>query len=442
VDQVLHLPTNLSGFVPKQQCLQQNAGVYTCLFCGMPTLAETVTFLSHYGDVLVLFALIPLISHLKFGGLGLPLSEAKDMAEQQSACEGDDQQSKESADSKTKKNIQAAASLRKQALQKLQDEVPPSWVMLLYLLAEVCASLPLLDPADKQVRKATFALARLQKKNGMQEILETVAKLLQNADVYRTIRFVAAFSSMGSIFISTALKLQDLNTASMYNTKNPIRLAYRMSGHLRKELAAPRSYLSIIVVVSCIAGNWTKVAKLIGRTAVWEILGAAAGPLRAIAAAGVVLRTRFSGPTPTWAALQCGASLVRMACVMMYERLTVPQLLEGGFVPKNQTVEIVRGTICMEACCVILLLPCVLSRRRLIFVLLCLQLPLLIVTMEGQISSALPHIDVVRGAEMLAICMGVVSFMQLFLGGFSSMLSCLVVIQVLARIHRLDQMRF
>jgi len=113
-------------------------------------------------------------------------------------------------------------------------------------------------------------------------------------------------------------------------------LAYRMSGHLRKELAAPRSYLSIIVVVSCIAGNWTKVAKLIGRTAVWEILGAAAGPLRAIAAAGVVLRTRFSGPTPTWAALQCGASLVRMACVMMYERLTVPQLLEGGFVPKKK----------------------------------------------------------------------------------------------------------
>merc|ERR1719375_2914135 len=104
---------------------------------------------------------------------------------------------------------------------------------------------------------------------------------------------------------------------------------------------------------------------------------------RALAGGSVAFCSATDGPLPTWAAFASSAAVARAARTAVYERVSLQALRTGG------VASTVAGSLAMEACLVMSLLPC-LARSRRALVLLCLfSFPVLLLLAGGPAGSAL-----------------------------------------------------
>jgi len=372
--------------------------------------------LGRYADVLNLVSLFPLLSYLKFGYL-LRDRERRARAARRASREGQEAEEDE------------------RVTEEKANWIPSATSLILLLFAELCTSWQLLDPSDKLVRRAVGEVGRMKKKTkpGLSSVHDAILKLLESDDFYELIRFISTFSCLTGIVITVGLRLHDSHSLE---TGNPFKHFLKTFGKTLHILWSPRLWLAALLCVAFTVGNWSLLAKFIRRPIAAELLRAFARLARALSAALVATGSSYEGELPFWCAMQGIAAVARATHLIGYERASWTMLLE---VSKRS----VLGGLVMEVLCFLQMLPCALRRRRLLLTIALFVAPCAAALSGGPALELLQPI--VAAPEMmhrLALAILAIGTMSLFLGGFSGMISAVLLLQALNAIHGLDKLKY
>jgi len=391
--------------------------------------ATATKLLARYSDIGVLFGMLPLLSHVKFGAL---MNHSQVRAKQRKA-------------------EAAAAEVGTEAPPEEIDEgaegVPPCASMLLLFLAEICSSAPLFNPKDKLVTRAVGDMARAHKiaKPGFMPTLELVSQMLEKDDVYELVRFLSNIAALGGLAITVGLKLHQTGQLSSKAVGHPLREMLRAAKNFFQVARVPQIWLLFVLTVCFAVGNWSQLAKFFAKSGTMDFIQALGQVLRTMGLASVVATTVHGGPLPTWAGMQVVAACSRAARVYIYERISLADLLhEGLFHPTGTgkaSIAAVQGEIGLEALCVVLLLPCLVRRARMLPLTALLLAPIAALVIGGPAAKMLEVYMPPKALHNFAIALGVLAVLLVFTGGILTMVSFLFVLQALAYIHKLDQMR-
>merc|ERR1712008_380059 len=100
-----------------------------------------------------------------------------------------------------------------------------------------------------------------------------------------------------------------------------------------------------------------------------------------------------------------------------------------------------RGTVGIEAWCIIILLPCVFRQKKFVMLLPVLTAPCIaLLAGEPYANFVDPYLELVM--QKLPNMVAIVALMTIFLGGFPTMILCLTMCQLLIRLHKIDKVRF
>jgi len=394
----------------------------------MPTVVDTARLLEYYGDLLRIVALLPMVTHVRFRGLlqaGGRQQELNNSSDESTVTEADD---KKDAPSKP-------------AVADEPGQLPPSWALLLLVLAEVCASTQLFDPSDSQVRRAVGEMVRTQGRasGGFMQGFALAEKMLTNQDVYELIRFVAAYAGYASLFVIAVLRLDYLDQTEM----NPFTSARKTVVHIVRILIAPRFWLLVLLAIAFVLGRWSILAAVIQKPIVLELIRTSTELFRALALTGVVFGSHAKGPVTPFATLQCVGAFARIAHVLIQGRIPFASLVDHGpfDVGVSATFIGARGTVGIEAWCILILLPTVFRKIKFTILLLLLAAPCIALLAGDPYASFVePYSEAIM--HKLPNMVAIFSLLTIFLGGFPTMILCLTMCQLLIRIHKLDKVRF
>mmetsp|Transcript_22424 Transcript_22424/g.62728 ORF Transcript_22424/g.62728 Transcript_22424/m.62728 type:complete len:389 (+) Transcript_22424:2-1168(+) len=388
----------------------------------MVVVADHTKFLGCYADLMGLVALLPLLTHMKF---------AKLLAVQRKGAVEKD-----------------ASNITQHAAETTRNSLPPASALLLFVIAELCASIHLFDLTDSSVKRAVGELARVQKRSksqGLAGALAAIEKVMDNVDVLEIIRFTAAFAGLIALLVTVFLRLDELDVAER-GTHNPFKRFGNSVLHCLRQAASPRLLCLQLLLVTFVTGNWSVLRKFVQKSGTLELVRAAAGPLRAFGLSATVLQASYTGPMPLWAAAQGAAAAARAARIFVYERLSLAELSGGsvaGFLHHGSaTLFQARCAMTMEALCFVLVFACALNNSRLgKLALPLLMAPAVIMLMEGPTADFVgPYMQDMTKKCSLSI--GAFALMMVFMGGFGTMLACIAVVQAFSYIHRLEKMKF
>lgn len=391
--------------------------------------ATATKLLARYGDLGVLFGMLPLLSHVKFGAL-MHQAEAR---------------------AKQKRAEAAAAEVGAEVPPSEKDEgaegVPPCAAMFLLLLAEICSSAQLFNPTDKLVRRAVGDMARAHKnlKPGFMSTLELVMQMLEKDDVYELVRFLSNVAALGGLAITVGLKLHETGQLSSKAVGHPLREMFRAAKNFFRVARAPQVWFLYVLTLCFAIGNWSLLGKFFARPGTMDFVQALGQVLRTLGLASVVATTVHGGPLPTWAGMQIVAACARAARVYVYERVSPTALIHDGILHAtgdgSASVAAVQGALGLEALCVVLLLPCLVRRARMIPLTALLLVPIAALVVGGPAAKILEVYMPPQTLHKAAIGVAILAVLLVFTGGILTMVSFLFVLQALAYIHKLDKMR-
>mmetsp|Transcript_3701 Transcript_3701/g.11652 ORF Transcript_3701/g.11652 Transcript_3701/m.11652 type:complete len:399 (-) Transcript_3701:94-1290(-) len=398
----------------------------------MPGVADVARALGHYGEFVGVVSVLPVMSHVKFGSIIRMQEEASKAREEEARkARGEAPQAEASP--------AVAAGAAEQ-----ERHMPPAWSLLLLLLAELSTFSQLFDPSDLQVRRAVGEVVRAQRKtsSGVVSTLKAAEKLLANADVFELVRFAAAVAGLGGLLLTSTLELDRLDLAES-RSSNPLRHMAHGLKHVLRATHRPRLFFLLLVAFAFLAGHWSALVKVARKPAVAEVLRALPELLRALACTGVMLSTSKSGPMAPFCAMQGIKAATRAARYVIYERVSLGAFLAGGLLDArvSPTVARARVTVGMEAWCLLMLLPCAFKRKRFAALVPLLVAPCIALAMGGPTAAVLePYLSVIT--QRLSFCLALMCLFMVFMGGFPTMLLCLMMTQMLIRIHKLDEAKF
>lgn len=433
----------------------------------MPSVVETLQVLERYADLLGVLAVLPVLSDIKFGPLlrAQELGRRLDSAAGQNAASsgGGADGSGEAADSAggekegdgsgpgrswtAEPASHPCAEATSPQSEPTSGSGLPAWALVLVLLAEVVAAMPLLDPSDRLVRRAWGNMVRSQKKSGesgLLAVIQKLEKLLQDEDVYQLVSSVAIVVGVSSLIISSLFGAGGNLDSFRGGPRSMLRAFSRMckTSPVGKALGSPRAWFALLVLASYWIANSEPLLRLARKSAVVELLKASGKLWRTLGFVGAAMwgsSAQESSPLPAWATLQAASITARVAHLVVQERLSL-----DGFLGESTTgapSDAVKGILALEACGLIVLLPHAFARRKLRVLSVMLFLPiLLLVGTGGMAEAAQPYFE--GRVHQLSFCTAVLSLCLVFLGGFSTMMSCVLVMQLLVQIHSLDKIKF
>jgi len=391
----------------------------------MSAVANASKLLGRYGDLLGLFSILPLLAHLKFGAL------------------------------------MQARERKKTPEVSLQACLPPAASLFLFMLAEVCSASSLLDPADMQVRKAVGEMMRAQRQgaSNVAAAVETYEKLVSNSDVFDLVRFMAHFASLAALFGNVALHLQDVDFR-VNGRESFLSGMKRSASHLLRNVFYNRFWFFAVLTVAFAVGNWSKLQIFFREQRTQEMLPHFAVLLRTLAITSTILWTSPTGPLPFFAAASGAGSIARASRLVVYERLTLQQLigisaneltwnkLSSGSLLRSlrlfegkTSVLGLRCSLALEVWCLLWLVPCALRQRRFALLLPVLALPCVALA-EGGHWAALAEPFVDKAIMHVNNAAAVAAFMLIFMGGFATLMACMGMVKLLSEIHNLDKVKF
>mmetsp|Transcript_40266 Transcript_40266/g.93678 ORF Transcript_40266/g.93678 Transcript_40266/m.93678 type:complete len:389 (+) Transcript_40266:68-1234(+) len=388
----------------------------------MPTVGQASRILSRYNDILGIVAVLPLVSHVKFGGL-IEAQEASKKHKKEETAEG-------STSSKLTGNRSPG---------KESGYLPPAWALFLILIAELCSAIQLFDSSDRQVRRGIGELLRAQRQSrgSTSNLLGQFERLLANDDVYELVRFFGAFCSCCSLFVSALLGLDRTLTLGGQGAYGMLREGLR---RFLRTFWRPRLLCLVVLLASLAVGHASALMRFARKPAVKELATFLPVLLRAMGLSGVATSTQTSEHLLSYVGLQCCAALAREAHVLVYNRVTVPELIEGGGSRDEADLVRLRTLAAAELWAVLVLLSRMLSKRRLM-TLWALAMPSVALAFDSpRLAYFEPYLDLI--IKRMGLCTAVLSLIVLFLGGFQSMFGVVVMGQVLTRIHKLDTLKF
>eukprot|EP00435_Cladocopium_sp_Y103_P010822 s5238_g2.t2 len=341
-------------------------------------LQELLQLFGIVGDVASLLSLLPLLAEAKFGSL-----------------------------------------LRQKRGSNEERYMPAFWVLLLLLVTEVASSAAFFDPSDKSARRAIGEVIRAQRGagTGFQETVTGMIKLLEKRDVYELTRSVAMIGGLTGTVCIAAVETSGKAGNSM---TAPLMAALR-------SIWAPRVWMLLVLAGLFTAGNWTELAKLARKPQVASALGNFAIMMRSMCfVAGVT--GPADGPISSWALLNCIACVARICRLVMYEQLAPLTWLAGAKLPE---LPLLTG-VGLEVWCVVVLTLCLVRRPGKLLSLASVSAPLIGLVLGGDYAAPFqPFVapTLQRGPAVVAA----VSAMLIFMGGFPTMISSLIMVQ--AAVH-------
>ncbi|CAE7665917.1 AMT1-1 [Symbiodinium pilosum] len=361
----------------------------------MVAVREVARLLGLVGDVANLLSILPLLSEAKFGHL-IP---ARDAAEKPKNAE------------------------------ERPRAAPPIWAMCLLLVAELCCGAAFLNPSDKQARRAIGEVVRAQRSagHGLEETVNGVIKLLDSKDVHELAKLLASVGGLSGILCISAL------SGDSSGVGFGIRAAM---APLRALLSAVHFWGLLAVTALLVLGNLTLLKTLVQKPAVFAALGNFGTLARCVGCAGAA--GLESGPISSWAMLSAAACVARISRIIVHEQLTPSVWLASWWSKSRVSVEpVVLTTLGLDAWCLAVLLLIVLRRPRKLVLLAAFAYPCIALArgapnsqpFEIYVSPALVHSPTV---------MAVTSALLIFMGGFPTMLSSILLVQVLYFVHGLD----
>eukprot|EP00929_Paragymnodinium_shiwhaense_P112154 TRINITY_DN80409_c0_g1_i1.p1 TRINITY_DN80409_c0_g1~~TRINITY_DN80409_c0_g1_i1.p1 ORF type:complete len:418 (-),score=126.23 TRINITY_DN80409_c0_g1_i1:46-1299(-) len=416
----------------------------------MSSVKDVVKFLGRYADLMTLMAIVPLLSHLKFGKL-LASHERSQRAALEKAAEADKAAAKKTAAKKdaakadaAKKADEARETPAANDAEPLRQTLPPALSLFLLMLAELLASVELLDPSESHVKKAMGEFVKLQKKSkgGFSELPSMVDKLLGSDDVFDLIVFVASMSGLSAMFFMLVFKLEDLDMGQKAPSMNPLETVRKSLRHVVVQLCTPKLWCSAILAAVFVMGNWSSLGKLLRRPGILDFLRSLARPLRTGAVFAAMLETEYEGPMPLWATIQIAGAVARAGCFFVYERLSSKALLGDNlpdfFKAGGSAVVAARGVLLLEALCLLVALPCALRKTGLGKLILPLLVTPSVYVLTADASFAIEFDEATRKVSMAMV---LVSMTMVFMGGLMTMLVCIGIVQLLIRIHNIEKMK-
>mmetsp|Transcript_23154 Transcript_23154/g.65332 ORF Transcript_23154/g.65332 Transcript_23154/m.65332 type:complete len:429 (-) Transcript_23154:120-1406(-) len=424
--------------------------------------SDATLLLGRYGDLLGVLTALPLLSELKFGAL-LRSQEQSREALRKKAQETQEtetalkEQQESSAKGKDKKKDDKAASAATDEASAQPDDgtlandsaaadvgatIPPFWALACMLLAEVISSMQLLDPEDKQTRRAVGVVLRAQQngKEGFSNALKTVEKILEDSDVNELLRLTAAWAGIGALLISIILGLHRQESMVI---GSPMKVMKQVVVRVFKGmLLAPRLWLFTLLGAWVVLANRSVLLKIINKSAIKELVKSSVVLWRTIGTVGTAMNCPRTGPMPLWATLTLVAGMVRVAHYVTFERLS------WDVVTKNIDIEGVSANVCAARCMMALeawaflaLAPHISIRRHMILLGGLLFAPCVCIVMGGPALAPLePYLEL--AGPRLSIAVAVVTLCTVFMGGFPTMMAVILLAQVLIRIHKLDTMKY
>ncbi|CAK0871801.1 unnamed protein product [Prorocentrum cordatum] len=435
----------------------------------MVNATAVATLLGRYADLCGVLALFPILMHVKFGSLIRAQTARRKAQETQpppgtpDATPKDEKKGKPSA--KAKAAPAAAAGAGEQGRtpadgtaagagaaadnvdsEEAADCVPPAWVFVMLMLAEVLASIQLLDPKDKQARRATGDMLRAnQKADGTVTSLVKVAeKLSGNSDVYEMICFIVTCGALLGLGATVQLGLHvDTDWRSgdpgIGSVKSSV---IRAIGRSFRAVSSPRPIAIVLLLV--LFANWGAVAdsplaRFLQRSGMVDLVRSAAGIVRAWACCLAVLAAPWRGPVPAWAAMEALAAAARGARVYVRERVHWQVLLQLSAASRAKH-DVIRGALSLELLAFLALLPCAASQGRWRLLLPVLLAPVLVALREDEMVDAVEgYLEQAASKMVMSFCL--VALGLVFMGGLPTMASSLLVTHGLITIHKLDKVK-
>jgi len=345
-------------------------------------LQELLQLFGIVGDVASLLSLLPLLAEAKFGSL-----------------------------------------LRQKRGSNDERHMPAFWVLLLLLVTEVASSAAFFDPSDKSARRAIGEVIRAQRGagTGFQETVTGMIKLLEKRDVYELTRSVAMIGGLtGTVCIATV----ETSGKAGSSMTAPLVAALRT-------IWAPRVWMLLVLAGLFTTGNWTELAKLARKPQVASALRNFDIMMRSVCFVGVT--GPDAGPISSWALLNCIACVARICRLVMYEQLAPLTWLAGAKLPE---LPLLAG-LGLEVWCVVVLTLCLIRRPGKLLSLASVSAPLIGLVLGGDYAAPFqPFVapTLQRGAAVVAA----VSAMLIFMGGFPTMISSLIMVQAIYAIHGID----
>mmetsp|Transcript_72808 Transcript_72808/g.159017 ORF Transcript_72808/g.159017 Transcript_72808/m.159017 type:complete len:442 (-) Transcript_72808:104-1429(-) len=440
----------------------------------MLSVSDTLLILSRYADLLGLLAILPILSELKFGALfrNEPVindcreskpapEESSDNKENDAGAASAKAKSKASAKGKAKAKAKPAADDKKDPTEEAEtskeegDEdiaakrpnllkkrtLPPFWTIFLLFLAEVLNSLPLLDPEDKQTRRAVGALLRAQDsgKTGLGDALLSLDKAFQDPDVYALLRCFATLAALATLLATLALGIDRHADIAL---GRPAAMVKQYIVQAWKGISASPALwaLSLLALWTGVA-NRSTLERLAQKTAISTLAAPTATLLRSLGLVGAAVSLDDKGPLSLWATFASLAGAVRVAHFVTYERLsweTVTRSVTTDGIAAN--IRDARCMVALELWNLLALAPVIGKRRSNVFFLAILFLPCACLVYGHEASEPLePYF--MELAPRLSTVVAVLGICTIFLGGVTSMVCSVGLAQVLVAIHNLGTVK-
>eukprot|EP00930_Biecheleria_cincta_P056149 TRINITY_DN42316_c0_g1_i1.p1 TRINITY_DN42316_c0_g1~~TRINITY_DN42316_c0_g1_i1.p1 ORF type:complete len:384 (-),score=70.83 TRINITY_DN42316_c0_g1_i1:157-1278(-) len=370
----------------------------------MAPVADVVKLLRSAGDLLGLFSLLPLLSEVKYGKI-LRLQ-------------------------------------RGETVVVRERLVPAAWSLGLVLAAELCDSARIFDSSDTTTRKAFRHFMKLQKKKaeGLEQSVQLLGDLLQNAEVFVVLRCVSLCAGLAGLMIISAMKGLDEEDTKARKGGRVLGLLKSLPSLLSSVWSFFQPQLLLFVALAaCFAiGRWSLLLKFIRNAAVAETLRNSASLLRALGFVGAVGSCSFKGPVPQWALLNGAAAVARVCRLMVYERLSFGAVYSSLLDQGKGLAPTTLAVLGCEAWVFVALLPCVLAHPRKLAILAMLAAPCVAFVYGGP-AAALFEPLVQPVLEKANLGVAVVALLILFIGGLPVMATALSLLSFLNWLHNLEK---
>lgn len=429
----------------------------------MVSVVDTAKFLERYSDVLYITALIPILGEIKFGALlraQAKLAKTTHVREDGGSEESvkdtkGNQDTNKGTEADQSKVAKAAANPSEKALEPKTDEdvddvkehkqlVPPVWALVMLLLAEIIAGAQFFNSSDKKTRRAVGTMLRIQKhsKRSYQGAIDSLEKLVLDSDVYDLLRLVATLGAIGSLLVSLFLGLHERSPTT---DQGPLKMFRHRLERVLRLIFRPKQWALAAICAWFVLNQRQTLTNLLQKRPVQDFGCALVPLLRALYAVGTALTCPRDGPLPFWATVTFAAGVARALCFFTVERISVEEFLQSRPVPELPAkINSARCIVALEAFSFITLLPHMMRRKRLMMFVAMLMMPCLALTSRGAVASLIArHGDVINNlTTSLALGMLSMGLVLVFIGGFQTVVSCAVLVQVLTRIHSLDTMKY
>lgn len=314
--------------------------------------------------------------------------------------------------------------------QKEKLTMLPLCSFVLFLLAELCSSVRLLNPEDTIVKRAVKRGYKVTStsKSSVMGVMSMVIKLFDENSVFEAVRFAVSFSTCMSLVLSLSLGSPGQGAANQQSFWPQMKHVGRALANMLPRL---RMWGVVTLMLCFVIGHKSELVGFLKESTTIDLLKAIGPLLRCLAVVTAVIGTYGEEKDDhflIWTASQAAAAVARAAKI----GLRNDDLLRG-------TADVsVWSSLLLEGFCLVVVAPYVVRSRRLLWVFCLLALPAVMIVTRGPNTKILWNLTVGEAMNVLAGAMAILSVVCTIMGGFFSALTTVFLLQFWIYLYQIE----